>query len=337
MIILAATPIGNLGDASPRLVEALEHGDGHRRRGHPHDAAPAAGARRRRTGRGSIALHEHNETEQGRRAGRARARAGRARAERCRDADRQRPRVRRWSRRPRPPACTVTAIPGPVAVLDRARRVGPAHRPVLLRGVPAAQGRGPRRALPRSRGEPRTMVFFESPDRLAASLADMADGVRRGSARGRVPRAHQAVRGGRARHRRRTRGVGRRRGAGEICIVVEGAAPATESTCRRDRAGARARGGRHPAEGCRRRGRRSDRAGQARPVRGCAALEPARASDCTWRRRAARRARARRAPTMRPFSIDAAVAKRVIDERTASSSPGQGVPHPRRIGLESMA
>ena len=44
VIILAATPIGNLGDASRRLVEVLENAEPRRRRGHPHDAASAAGA-----------------------------------------------------------------------------------------------------------------------------------------------------------------------------------------------------------------------------------------------------------------------------------------------------
>ena len=57
---------------------------------------------------------------------------------------------------------------------DGAGGVGPAGRPVLLRGVPAAQGRGAPARLAALADERRTMVFFESPHRLADALADAA-------------------------------------------------------------------------------------------------------------------------------------------------------------------
>ena len=68
----------------------------------------------------------------------------------------------------------VTALPGPSAVTDRARGVRAAGRPVLLRGLPAAPAGERRRALAALAGEPRTLVFFEAPHRLADALADLA-------------------------------------------------------------------------------------------------------------------------------------------------------------------
>ena len=63
---------------------------------------------------------------------------------------------------------TVTAVPGPVRGAHRAGGVRAAGRPVLLRGLPAAQGRGAGPpARPRWRDEQRTMVFFEAPHRTA--------------------------------------------------------------------------------------------------------------------------------------------------------------------------
>ena len=94
---------------------------------------------------------------------------------------------------------------------DRAGGVRPAGRPVLLRGLPAAQGGGAGRRLAALRDEPRTMVFFEAPHRTAASLAAMADAFgadRRGAVCRELTKTHEEVRRGRAGRARR---VGRRR------------------------------------------------------------------------------------------------------------------------------
>jgi 16S rRNA (cytidine1402-2'-O)-methyltransferase len=172
VIILAATPIGNLGDASRRLVEALE-------------AATVIAAEDTRTtqrllaGLGVanrprlIALHDHNEKE---RAVEIVALA--------RDQD-----VLVLSDAGMPTVSDpgyglvaaaaadgveVTVIPGPSAVLAALAVSGlPTDRFSFEGFLPRKPGerRGALRALAAER---RTMVFFESPARVAASLADMA-------------------------------------------------------------------------------------------------------------------------------------------------------------------
>ena len=69
----------------------------------------------------------------------------------------------------------VTTLPGASAPLAALVLVGPADRPLPLRRLPAGEGRRRgARELPRSRGVPATLVFFEWPRRLAETLADMA-------------------------------------------------------------------------------------------------------------------------------------------------------------------
>ena len=140
VIILAATPIGNLGDASRRLVEALE------------SATVIAAEDTRTTVRllsalgvanrpRLVALHDHNEKQ----------RAAEL-VELAREQD-----VLLLSDAGMPTVSdpgygvvaaaaeagvVVTAIPGTERGADSARGVGPADRPLHLRGVPAAQAGG---------------------------------------------------------------------------------------------------------------------------------------------------------------------------------------------------
>ena len=92
----------------------------------------------------------------------------------------------------------VTAVPGPSAVLT-ALAVSGLPGPVLLRGLPAPQGWGARGRLAALAAEPRTMVFFEAPHRVAAFLADAADalgGQRRAVACRELTKTHEEVRRG---------------------------------------------------------------------------------------------------------------------------------------------
>lgn len=173
MIILAATPIGNLGDASRRLVEVLSEA--------PVVAAEDTRvAQRLLAGLGIanrprlIALHDHNERE----------RAGEL-VELAREQD-----VVLLSDAGMPTVSDpgfhlveaaaaagvgVTALPGPSAVLTALAVSGlPTDRFTFEGFLPRKPGERAS-ALRALAAEPRTMVFFESPNRLAASLTAMAE------------------------------------------------------------------------------------------------------------------------------------------------------------------
>ena len=168
MIILAATPIGNLGDASPRLVAALE------------EAATIAAEDTRTAQRllqalgvanrpRLVALHDHNERQR-----------SADLVERARDED-----LLVLSDAGMPTVSdpgyalaagvTVTAIPGPSAVVTALAVAGlPTDRFTFEGFLPRKSG-DRRRALEQLASEPRTMVFFEAPSRLGETLAAMAD------------------------------------------------------------------------------------------------------------------------------------------------------------------
>lgn len=173
VIILAATPIGNLGDASSRLIEALE-------------AATVIAAEDTRNtiqlmrllGVSNkpelISLHEHNERE------RAAGLVERAKHEDVLVlSDAGMPTVSdpgfTLVHAAAEAGVTVTAIPGPSAVVTA----------LAVSGLPSDrftfEGFLPRKAGDRAStlaalaGERRTMVFFEAPTRLHATLEAMAE------------------------------------------------------------------------------------------------------------------------------------------------------------------
>jgi 16S rRNA (cytidine1402-2'-O)-methyltransferase len=173
MIILAATPIGNLGDASRRLIEALGSATViasedtrttiHLMRALGIDNRPRL-----------IAMHEHNETQKAAEL-----------VELARDAD-----VLVLSDAGMPAisdpgyplvaaavaaGVTVTALPGPSAVLTALAVSGLPTDRFTFEGFLPRKGRvGYFAGLAR---EPRTMVFFESPNRLPAALADLVSAL----------------------------------------------------------------------------------------------------------------------------------------------------------------
>ncbi|CAN5875290.1 16S rRNA (cytidine(1402)-2'-O)-methyltransferase [soil metagenome] len=173
-LVLAATPIGNTGDATPRLVEVLGHAD----------VVAAEDTRRLRrlcerlgvapTGR-VVSYHEHNDA---------------ARTPDLVDrvavgdlvllvTDAGMPSVSdpgyRLVSAVVAAGLPVTCVPGPSAVLMA----------LAVSGLPVDrfcfEGFLPRRAGERARAaaglaaEPRTMVFFEAPHRLAAMLSTLAE------------------------------------------------------------------------------------------------------------------------------------------------------------------
>lgn len=221
MIILAGTPIGNLGDASRRLVDTLR------------GAEVVACEDTRTTAKllqllgvderpRLVALHEHNEDA-----------LAVELVDRARDtdvvivtdagmpgiSDPGYPIVARASE----VGVAVTAVPGPSAVITA----------LAVSGLPTDRfcfdGFVPRRAGERSRllerlaDEERTIVLFESPHRLAETLRAMADAwpaSRRIAVCRELTKLHEEVRRGTAAELAAWAEQGVR---GEIVLVVEGA------------------------------------------------------------------------------------------------------------------
>ncbi|GAA5150185.1 16S rRNA (cytidine(1402)-2'-O)-methyltransferase [Microbacterium pseudoresistens] len=221
VIILAATPIGNLGDASARLIEVLEN------------ASVVAAEDTRTTQKllralgidnrpRLIALHDHNEKTKA-----AELVALAADDDIVVVSDAGMPAVSDPGYGLVAAAVdagvTVTAIPGPSAVLMALAISGmPTDRFAFEGFLPRKPGER-RSALERLVAEPRTMVFFESPARLAAALADMgaAFGAERRIAVCReLTKLYEEVRRGTAAELAAWAGEGVK---GEIVIVVEGA------------------------------------------------------------------------------------------------------------------
>lgn len=174
MIILAATPIGNLGDATTRLVTALEQ------------ATTIASEDTRTTQRllqalgvanrpRLIAMHDHNEKQ----------RAGEL-VERARTED-----VLVLSDAGMPTVSdpgfnlvaaaaaagvVVTVLPGPSAVLAALAVSGLPTDRFAFEGFPPRKPGERRRLFGRLASEQRTLIFFEAPSRLAEVLAAMAEG-----------------------------------------------------------------------------------------------------------------------------------------------------------------
>ncbi len=225
MIILAATPIGNLGDASRRLIEILEN------------AEIVAAEDTRTTQRllqalkiqnrpRLIALHDHNEKQKA-----AEIAALAVEKDIVVLSDAGMPAISDPGyglvAEAVAQGVTVTAIPGPSAVLMALAISGlPTDRFTFEGFLPRKPGerRSTLRALA---GEPRTMVFFESPARLASSLADMGGAfgdARRIAVCRELTKMYEEVRRGTA-----SELVSWAEGGvkGEIVLVVEGA-PARE-------------------------------------------------------------------------------------------------------------
>ena len=223
--MLAATPIGNIADASPRLHEALSQADV--------VAAEDTRSLRDLARRLGISLradvvshHDHNEDT------RAQMLVDRAitgdvvvvvsDAGMPTVADPGHPLVVKAAAA----GVDVTALPGPSAVLMALAVSGlPTHAFVFEGFIPRKNGeRG--QALEALATEARTMVFFESPHRLASTLAHMAQifGADRPAAVCReLTKRHEEVRRGSLAELSDWAGSGEVRG--EMVVVVGGRPP----------------------------------------------------------------------------------------------------------------
>ncbi|WP_431279986.1 16S rRNA (cytidine(1402)-2'-O)-methyltransferase [Leifsonia poae] len=221
MIILAATPIGNLKDASLRLIEVLG------------SVAIVAAEDTRVTQRllaglgienrpRLIALHDHNERDRA---------ADLVELAREQDvvllSDAGMPTVSdpgfHLVEAAAAAGVAVTALPGPSAVITALAVSGlPTDRFTFEGFLPRKHGErmSSLRALA---AEPRTMVFFESPNRIAASLVDIAAALgddRRVVVARELTKMFEEVKRGTASELAEWAEAGVR---GEIVVVIDGA------------------------------------------------------------------------------------------------------------------
>jgi 16S rRNA (cytidine1402-2'-O)-methyltransferase len=220
-LVVCATPIGNLGDASPRLAKALAEADliACEDTRQARKLLAHLGVRAR-----LLSYHEANEA---------------ARAARLADEIAGGASVALVSDAGMPAisdpghdligACLerglrVEVVPGPSAVLAALVVSGLPTDRFAFEGFPPRRPAARARALAELAGEPRTMVFFEAPHRVLATLDDMAAafGPKRRCAIAReLTKLHeQVLRGTLAEVRERLAEQGER---GEFTLVVAGA------------------------------------------------------------------------------------------------------------------
>ena len=168
---VVATPIGNLGDLSPRALAALTGAD----------AVCAEDTRRTRQllahfgiDRPLLALHEHNEAQQAEVLV-ARLLSGQTLAL---VSDAGTPLVSdpgfRLVRAARAAGVRVSPLPGPCAFVAALSVAGLPSDRFVFEGFLPAKAAARRERLQRLAGEPRTLAFYESAHRIEEALADMA-------------------------------------------------------------------------------------------------------------------------------------------------------------------
>jgi 16S rRNA (cytidine1402-2'-O)-methyltransferase len=224
VLILAATPIGNLGDATRRLVEALE-------------AAPVVAAEDTRVAQRLLAalgianrprlvtVNEHTERD---RIEELLALA--AVQDVVLTTDAGMPTVSdpgfALVRAATEAGVPVTALPGASAVLVALALSGLPTDRFAFDGFPPRKEGERRRWLAELAGERRTVVLFESPNRVAALLAAMVDVLgpdRRAAVCRELTKLHEEVVRGTVAELAAWAAGGVR---GEVVVVLEGAAPA---------------------------------------------------------------------------------------------------------------
>jgi 16S rRNA (cytidine1402-2'-O)-methyltransferase len=232
-LAVISTPIGNLGDLSPRARDELA------------SAELIAAEDTRRTGqllttlglaRPLVSLHEHNETERIDEL-LIRLRAG-ARIALVSDAgtpllsDPGFELVRRVSSE----GMSVVAVPGPSAITAALSIAGlPTERFSFEGFLPArlAERRG---RLAELASETRTQVFFEAPHRIAESLEDMSvafGAARRGAVARELTKVFETVYRGTLAQLAVLARSDTNFTRGEITVVIEGAAPAPATAASR--------------------------------------------------------------------------------------------------------
>ena len=221
-----ATPIGNLADLSERAREALAGADVIAAEDTRHTAALL---KTLGISKPLLSLHEHNEA---RRVPTLLARLG-AGERVALVSDAGTPLLSdpgyELVRRAAAAGVAVSAIPGPSAITAALAIAGlPTDRFCFEGFLPARQGER-RAALQALAHEPRTLVFFEAPHRIAASLADMAATLgptREAVVARELTKAHETVYRGMLQELAQRAAGEANFARGEITLIVRGAAAA---------------------------------------------------------------------------------------------------------------
>jgi 16S rRNA (cytidine1402-2'-O)-methyltransferase len=227
---VVATPIGNLADLSPRAQQVLGGAD------------VIAAEDTRRTlqllqslgiSRPLVSLFEHNESQRVPRllerlaAGQSVALVSDAGTPLLSDPGFEL--VRAASRA----GFAVQAIPGPSAITAALAVAGLPTQRFCFEGFLPARAAERRRALAALAHEPRTLVFFEAPHRIRATLADLAAefGAQREAVVTReLTKAHESIYRGTLAELGLTAARDENFERGEITLVVAGATPADAAT-----------------------------------------------------------------------------------------------------------
>jgi 16S rRNA (cytidine1402-2'-O)-methyltransferase len=228
-LILVGTPIGNLGDLSPRAAQALADADviACEDTRHTRKLLTAAGI----AGPRLLAVHEHNEAEQAERIVHL-VRAGK-RVALVTDAGM--PAVSDPGERVVAAAAAaglpVVVVPGPSAVLAALAVSGLPTERFVFEGFLPRKGADRKARLAGLAAEPRTTVLYEAPHRVAATVVDLAAACgadRRVAIARELTKLHEEVWRGTLAEAVAHLAEGEPRG--EHVLVVEGAPPAAPAT-----------------------------------------------------------------------------------------------------------
>ncbi|HEY1891620.1 MAG TPA: 16S rRNA (cytidine(1402)-2'-O)-methyltransferase [Steroidobacteraceae bacterium] len=221
---VVATPIGNMGDVSARARQALE------------SAAAIAAEDTRHTGallqalgiaRPLLSLHAHNETQRvpgilaRLAAGETIALVSDAGTPLLSDPGYELVRAATDA------GIDVEAIPGPSAITTALAVAGLPVSRFCFEGFLPARARERRAHLAQLAGETRTLVFFEAPHRIAATLADLAaelGGERRAAVARELTKVHETIYRGTLAELAQRSSIEDNFRRGEITLVVAGAA-----------------------------------------------------------------------------------------------------------------
>lgn len=219
MLYLVATPIGNLGDISDRALETLRTVD------------MVASEDTRKTGillkhfgikKPQISFHEHNERQAGERII-GMLRAGQSVAV---VTDAGTPGIADPGytivRRAIDEQLPLTMIPGPVAFVMALVLSGLPVHSFTFRGFPPRKGGPRRRFIQVNAASPHTLIYYESPYRIAAFLADAEEvlGDREAALANDLTKLYETVERGRLSELRQSLEGSKIRG--EFCVIIAG-------------------------------------------------------------------------------------------------------------------